>query len=121
MVPHGEQLVLNLEERVPARSDGRRSGGHVDYTAIRTSTSNAGNLLQLTIMIICLTRYFTEKFLSEPSLSLIQDNDRVFFISEAKTDNISLQDHVPRAVCEMYLRAKELKSVTFSSHSHLFM
>lgn len=45
MVPHGEQLVLNLEQRIPAASD-KHFGGHVDYTAIRTSTSDAGNLLQ---------------------------------------------------------------------------
>jgi len=54
--------------------------------------------------------------LSEPSHGLIQDNDRIFFVSELKTDNISLQ--VRRAVCVMYLRAKIFKSVAFSSHSH---
>jgi len=35
--------VLNLEQRVPATS------GHVDYTAIRTTTCDAGKFLQCSL------------------------------------------------------------------------
>jgi hypothetical protein len=50
MVPHGKQLVLSLEQSVPATTVKPFSfttlGGYIDYTAIGVSASGAGKFLQ---------------------------------------------------------------------------
>ena len=49
MVPQGQQLVLSLEQSVPATSTKPSNlttlGGYIDYTAIRTSVLVAGKFL----------------------------------------------------------------------------
>ena len=46
MMPQGKQLVLSLEQSVPAKPFSFSTmGGYIDYTAIGVSTSDAGKFL----------------------------------------------------------------------------
>jgi hypothetical protein len=74
------------------------------------------NFLQCSNFVILSTHFSIDKLLSRLFLSLVQDRGHTHFVSEANTDTIALQDHVPRAVCKMYLRAKHLGSVACSPH-----
>ena len=66
--------------------------------------------------MIRLAYFSAEKYLAWPRLGILQDFDHTLFVSEAKASNISLENHVPQAVCEMYACAKQLGSVTCSFH-----
>ncbi|KAF8797428.1 hypothetical protein BYT27DRAFT_7219210 [Phlegmacium glaucopus] len=105
-------LVLNLEHSVPPTIVKPFSfttlGGYIDYTAISASVSDA------------------EDFLAKPRLGILQDYDHTFFVSEAKTNNISLESHVPQAVCEMYACAKQLgknfiRGTVTDGHNWIFL
>ncbi|KAF8327639.1 hypothetical protein F5887DRAFT_1083685 [Amanita rubescens] len=88
MVSQGRQLVLSIEQRVPASTVKPFSFSTI---AIGVSASGA------------------EKYLAWPRLGVLQDFDHTLFVSEAKASNISLENHVPQAVCEMYACAKQLE------------
>jgi hypothetical protein len=47
---------------------------------------------------------------------VLLDLDHTLFVLEAKTSDISLENHVPQTVCEMYACAKQLRSVACSFH-----
>lgn len=95
MVPQGRQLVLSVEQSVPTTTVKPFSlitiGGYIDYTAIGVSASDA------------------EKYLTRPRLPVLLDLDHTLFVLEAKTSDISLENHVPQTVCEMYACAKQLR------------
>ena len=61
--------------------------------------------------------YFSaEKYLAWPRLGVLQDFDHTLFVSEAKASDLSLENHVPQAVGEMYACAKQLGSAACSFH-----
>lgn len=112
MMPQGKQLVLSLEQSVPATTVKPFSfstiGGYIDYTAIGVSASGA------------------EKYLAWPRLGVLQDFDHALFVSEAKASNISLENHVPQAVCEIYACAKQLgkniiRGAVTDGHNWIFL
>ena len=48
----------------------------------------------------------------DPTLDSLMEHEHMLFVLEAKARAMSLQDHVPQAVCEMYACAKTLQSVS---------
>ncbi|KAF8804113.1 hypothetical protein BYT27DRAFT_7108337 [Phlegmacium glaucopus] len=111
MVPQSKQLVLSLKQSVPATTVKPFSftlGGYIDYTAIEVSAPDA------------------EKFLARPRLEVLHNFDHTFFVLEAKTSNLSLEDHVPQAVCGMYTCAKQLgknivRGAVTDGHNWIFL
>ncbi|KAM6489310.1 hypothetical protein JOM56_015211 [Amanita muscaria] len=112
MMPQGKQLVLSLEQSVPATTVEPFSfstiGGYIDYTAIEVSASGA------------------ENYLAWSRLGVLQDFDHTLFVSEAKASNISLENHVPQAVCEIYACAKQLgkniiRGAVTDGHNWIFL
>ena len=51
----------------------------------------------------------------DPTLDSLMEHKHMLFVLEAKARDMSLQDHVPQAVCEMYACAKTLRSVSWSA------
>ena len=54
-----------------------------------------------------------------PILDKLTRHNNTLFVSEAKSKDVSLEDHVPQAVCEMYACAKKLGLVALPLNSIL--
>lgn len=102
-------MAFSVEQSIPATTGKPFSfGGYIDSTAIGVNTSGA------------------EKYLARPRLGVQQDFDHTLLISEAKTGNISLENHVPQAVCEMYAYAKQhgkniIRGAVTDGHNWIFL
>ncbi|KIL56190.1 hypothetical protein M378DRAFT_1038874 [Amanita muscaria Koide BX008] len=116
MMPQGKQLVLSLEQSVPLPATTVKPfgfstiRGYIDYTAIGVSASGAG------------------KFLRQPLFAWLIFCRKIFGLatSGAKASNISLENHVPQAVCKMYAYAKQLgkniiRGAVTDGHNWIFL
>lgn len=84
--------------------------GLIDYTAIAVNEKDAGGSFKRSLRSFA-AHCSTETFLINPILDKLTKKNHTLFVLEAKARDMSLQDHVPQAVCEMYACAKTLRSV----------
>ncbi|TEB24583.1 hypothetical protein FA13DRAFT_1777814 [Coprinellus micaceus] len=112
MLPPGKKLVLSLGQSVPPTtmisSNMTTVGGFIDYTVVAANGKDA------------------EKFLKRPNLKNLKEHDHALFVSEAKSKDVSLENHVPQATCEMYACARTLGKSTIrgaltNGHDWIFL
>ena len=108
MVPQSKRLVLSLGQSMPpAVVKPLRFitfGGYIDYAVLSASVPDSGRFLQW----FYFSSSFSAGFHARPCLNKFWNTDHKLFVAETKSNNISLEGHVPPAVGEMYACAKRV-------------
>ncbi|KAM6502982.1 hypothetical protein JOM56_002959 [Amanita muscaria] len=92
MSPPGKDMVLSVEQDILAAV---RPKGCIDYAVVMAPPSD------------------TAQFLRHPTLQNLKQHKHTLFVSQAKSrDILSLDQHIPQAICEMYACAKQLGRTT---------
>ncbi|KAF9074022.1 hypothetical protein BDP27DRAFT_1444611 [Rhodocollybia butyracea] len=98
MVVPGKCMIINMNEGVPATIVNPSSlitiSGYRDYTVVISSDR------------------FKSLYRSNPQVVFPESLKTSFFVTEAKTRLSALFEYLPRALCQLYVSAKQLKKET---------